>query len=87
MRNATTKQAQDAVNFLVHFIGRPQLSVMCQNCRGEEGQYFRNKLVEMSNTIKTMPKTYEQDGKGDQRYCCPWLLKPKKQDPAQMVSP
>jgi hypothetical protein len=63
---STTKQVQAAVNFLTHFIGRSQLSVICNNCRGEEGQYFKNKLVEMAETIKAMPATYQTDGQGDQ---------------------
>jgi hypothetical protein len=32
--------------------------------RGEEGQYFIDKMIEMRDLIVGMPKVYEQDGKG-----------------------
>lgn len=51
---------------LQHFIGRDQLSVMLSNCRGEEGKYFRNKIVALRAQIETMPKSYETDGQGDE---------------------
>lgn len=58
-------QAAVAVKTLKPFIGHPQLSTMTKNCYGEEKQFFIDKLVEMAELIKNMPKTYEQDGKGD----------------------
>ncbi len=33
--------------------------------RGEEAQWFRDKLFELNALITIMPKTYEQDGMGD----------------------
>jgi hypothetical protein len=60
-----TKQVQSAVNVLSNFINRAQLTVLVNNCRGGEGRFFRNKLVEMAETIKTAPVTYQTDGLGD----------------------
>ena len=53
------------VAMLRKFIGTRQLAVMLEGVRGEEGQFFLDKIGEMVNVIKTMPKTYEQDGLGD----------------------
>ena len=33
--------------------------------KAEEKQFFFDKMVEMAEVIKTMPKTMEQDGQGD----------------------
>jgi len=48
------------------FIGRQQLATMRSCCRGEEGEWFKAKLDELKTLFATMPKTYEQDGRGDQ---------------------
>lgn len=47
------------------FMGNSQLQEMANGLRGEEKSYFKEKFVEMANIIDTMPKTYEQDGKGN----------------------
>ena len=48
------------------FISEPQRRVLEQCCKGEEGQWFIEKIAEYAKRIAKMPKTYEQDGKGDQ---------------------
>ena len=48
------------------FIGRAQLSTMRQFAKGEEKVFFITRMVEMAALIHSMPKTYEQDGKGGQ---------------------
>lgn len=58
--------AAGAMHQLRHFIGTRQLRVMRDLCRGEEGDHFRAKLAEIAKLITTMPKVYEQDGKGDE---------------------
>ena len=63
--NATIRNAIVAETYLTNFINPSQLASMRGDCRGEEGQFFTDKLVEMADLIKNMPKTYEQDGKGD----------------------
>lgn len=48
------------------FLGLGQLHTLAENCkRSEERQFFRAKMCEMAALIEAMPKTYEQDGKGD----------------------
>lgn len=60
-----TKRSQTA-NILSHFIGVSQLTVMVQNSRGEEKEFFVEKLRELEQLVSAMPKVYEQDGKGDE---------------------
>ena len=50
---------------LKQFIGKSQLSAIGMGIRGEEGQFFKDKLIEIANVIQTMPKTYGKDGMGD----------------------
>ncbi len=50
---------------LKQFIGKPQLSAIGTGIRGEEGQFFKDKLIEVAKIIQAMPKTYGQDGMGD----------------------
>ena len=54
-----------AAQALQEFIGRRQLSTMKQLCRGEEGQFFIEKLVQLADLVAKMPKTYEQQDLGD----------------------
>ena len=52
---------------LNRFIGNSQLSVISKLARqGEEREYFKNLILELKETIKTMPKTYETDGQGSE---------------------
>ncbi len=50
---------------LKQFISAAQLVAIGSVIRGEEGQFFKDKLIEVANVIQTMPKTYGQDGMGD----------------------
>lgn len=52
------------IDTLKHFIGTNQLTLTLALSDGEEGQFFKDKLQEIQNTIDTMPKTYETDGQG-----------------------
>ena len=61
----TIKDVTAALPILRQFINPAQLSVLGSNCRGEEGQFFKDKLCSLAKLIESMPKTYEQDGKGD----------------------
>lgn len=49
---------------LRHFISRSQKLAIREALKGEEKQFFIDKLVEFIGRIETMPKTYEQNGKG-----------------------
>ncbi|GAB4059174.1 hypothetical protein [Uliginosibacterium sediminicola] len=55
-----------AIKALRPFLSKAQMSVMGTATRGEEGQWFKDKFVELAELIKTMPRSYGQDGKGDQ---------------------
>jgi hypothetical protein len=59
--------AQAALYEIRQFLSAGQMRVLAEGAnRGEEKQYFRDKIAELSKRIADMPKTYEQDGKGDQ---------------------
>ena len=55
-----------ATDDLRPFMSRAQLSTIRSLAKGEEGDWFVARMVELAALIATMPKTYEQDGKGDQ---------------------
>jgi len=55
-----------AVHTVKTFVGDNQLEAMGDGVRGEEGEFFKTLFVELAERINTMPKTYEQDGKGDE---------------------
>lgn len=61
----TQADATAALETLRGFIGANQLYAVAEGCRGEEAQFFFDKLVELARIVETMPKTYEQEGKGD----------------------
>jgi hypothetical protein len=51
---------------LPSFIGMDQLEILRASLRGEETAFFIDKIRELRDLIESMPKTYEQEGKGDQ---------------------
>ena len=51
---------------LSRFVGGSQKQVIRQNMRGEEGEWFCAKVVELSRVIESMPASYETDGQGDE---------------------
>ena len=53
------------IPYLRRFVSTQQLSVLGDACYGEEREWFIDTLVELAERILAMPKTYEQDGKGD----------------------
>ena len=53
------------LNQLSHFIGHAQRRALAVGLRGEEADFFREKIAEYAERILTMPKTYEQDGQGE----------------------
>jgi len=62
----TKADAVKAIQTLRGFIGVNQLSAVGTAMRGEEKQFFFDMMVNLAGLVTTMPKTYEQDGKGDQ---------------------
>src|SRR3990167_2578089 len=58
--------AIQALRTVRQFVSPDQYQAMRAGLRGEESQYFQDKFMEIGNTIEHMPKTYDQDGLGDQ---------------------
>ena len=50
---------------LDQFMNVQQAKTLADLVKGEEGEFFAEKIQQLEHTINTMPKTYEQDGKGD----------------------
>ncbi len=61
----TTSDVNKVMPLLKKFIGKRQLAAVGMGIRGEESQFFKDKMVEIANTIQNMPQTYGQDGMGD----------------------
>ena len=59
----SSRQAWETVR---PFMSRGEFQALLTGAQGEEKQFFFDKVAELAQTITTMPKTYEQDGKGDQ---------------------
>lgn len=66
MKKLTVTETNNLLNKLCNFINPNQLSVLRDMIRGEESEFFVEKLTKLFNLIDTMSKTYEQDGKGDE---------------------
>lgn len=61
----TIPEAAEAAKILRQFISHEQMIAMADGVRSGEGEFFKDKFVEMANIISNMPKTYEQENKGD----------------------
>lgn len=62
---ATIEQVTAVIPTIRKFVSRSQISTLANGCRGEEADWFKTRLIELADQFNTMPKTYEQDGKGD----------------------
>lgn len=90
-RNTSLDAANAMFSTLKHFIGTSQLSAMRQCMRGEEGQWFIDKLVDLGAYIERMPKTYSQDGLGNEAIVylhyftgnCDWYITEKDMENPQ----
>ena len=58
-------EAIKAIETLREFIPASELRAIADCCRGEEKDFFFDKLQEMKKIVDNMSKTYEQDGLGD----------------------
>ncbi len=65
METSLKMQVVMAMPVVRPFLAVSQRNVMCDSCRGEEKEFFMQKLVDLAQQIQFMPKTYEQDGMGD----------------------
>lgn len=67
MFKISAQEVIDAAKICRKFIPENQLETMSRNMRNrDEGDWFRSKFLELAALVLTMPKTYEQDGLGDQ---------------------
>ena len=86
---STKMEAVNALKTLRGFIGSGQLQAIGDACRGEEKQFFFDKMVALSDLVSTMPQTYQQDGLGDQAIVslhyfsggCDWYITERDSDP------
>jgi hypothetical protein len=62
----TAQDGDAAIKYLSPFLSGAQRRTVKDAMKGEEGNWFVAKMIELAERIKTMPKTYDQDGKGDQ---------------------
>lgn len=62
---STAPTLQRLFDVVKPFLGRSQLSAIHQGLRGEERDFFREKLAEYAGRVSSMPKTYGQDGNDD----------------------
>lgn len=62
---ALKRQAEAALVTLKPFMGSTQTRVVRSCMRGEEKEYFFQKMIDLATLVETMPHTYQQDGKGE----------------------
>ena len=55
----------EAMPTIRKFVNESQIQALAEAANGEESEYFINLMIDLAEHLKTMPKTYEQDGKGD----------------------
>lgn len=63
--DATLEDVINVIEKVRPFLSPGQVEIMGDATRGDDGQYFKNKFVELAGVIDSMPKTYETDGMGD----------------------
>ena len=59
------RKAAQAVTTVIPFLSSDQLECLVELTRGEEGDFFSQKIIDLKQQIDSMPKTYEQGGLGD----------------------
>ena len=59
-------QVARAAYLLRGFINPAEMETIGHACHGEEGEFYKAKLVELAELVSSMPTTYETDGQGDQ---------------------
>lgn len=88
VKNAKQTDVIKILPILKQIMSEGQLCAVADMTRGEEGQFFRNKMVELAEIFKAMPKTYETDGQGKEAVAylhffkndCDWYITEKDID-------
>ena len=63
--NVNKHQANDALNRLRPFMASRQSEAVAELMRGEEGEFFMDKMVELAQLVDSMPVTYSQQNESD----------------------
>lgn len=87
----TETPTTDEILALMHFMPRSQWACLLAGLHGEERRHFADLLRTYAQRVATMPKTYEQDGLGDNaivslhyfRGAGDWYIIEKDSDPDQ----
>lgn len=77
---------------LGRFLSVPQMSALLDGTRGEEKSYFVDLVEQTYELIKSMPKTYETDGQGQEAVAylhyftgsCDWYITEKDMEDEQL---
>lgn len=80
-----------AARTIKNFINPAELEVIGNAVRGEEGEFYKAKLVELAELVSSMPCTYETDSQGDQAVAylhyfsrdCDWYVTERDQEEEQ----
>ena len=87
----TPAPTTDEILALMHFMPRSQWACILDGLKGEERRHFAEILRTYAARVATMPKTYEQEDKGDDatvflhyfRGGADWYITEKDSDPDQ----
>ena len=64
--DTTKRLTLEDLQMLRRWMPAAEYRAIQSNFMGEEGNFFKEKMAELAETIRTMPKTYEQDGMGNE---------------------
>ena len=62
-------RVEDLIGYVAEcqaFVSAQQIEVMADLCRGEEGDWFREKFRDLAELFRTMPRVYQQEKKAEE---------------------
>ncbi len=66
LKAADHAKAAGHLHALKGILSVQQMTVLVEMFKGDEAEFFAETVRDLDTTFKTMPKTYEQDGKGNE---------------------
>lgn len=63
---STIEDVLKIIDTVKPFLSKVQLQIMADCCRGQEGEFYKAKFIEVATTIRDMPATYDQESLGEQ---------------------
>lgn len=82
---------EEALKIAKNYINPNQLSVIKQLAKGEEGEFFVAKIIEIANVVQAMPITYQtqniKDPIAQLHYFtnnCDWYITERDKEPEQL---